>query len=338
MTSLVPPPQFTNLCSECKALELDEKTLLNPDSDTSGAEWEVNINWELYDQWPDMPRVHKRRRQGCDNCDLLFSIVSSWALYQEMEISGQELRITLHYVIRPGKSNSYSLDYLRFKFRPVESEQEVHVDCPIASATTHPEKSLLDFAKPPTHLDDDRLEWMRNKIDSCIEHDISTSEFHPPPGTDLPPYLALTYCWGPAPYANMQLKTTQENISDHLRDIPAERLPEVVKDAIRVARALSIPYLWVDTLCILQDVASDWDYQCTQMDNIYGNAYITIGAAASRNCTEGFIDRKDRVIVPFRFQDESATPVPFAIYRPSYRTTSAEDLVPTTWVNRGWTF
>ncbi|KAF4471997.1 hypothetical protein FALBO_1102 [Fusarium albosuccineum] len=366
MSSPTPLLQFSSLCSECRALELDEKTLLNPDSDTSGVEWEVSINWELYDQWPDMPRVHQRRRQGCDNCDLLFSIVSSWALYQEMQIGGQELRITLHYVTRPGKGDSYSLDYLRFKFHPVESEQEVHVDCPIASATTRPEKSLLDFAKPPTHLDDDRLEWMRSKIDSCIEHghtrpqlnfvpdrlirvdqeklrlvltkDISASEFHPSLGTDLPTYLALTYCWGPPPYSEMQLKTTKDNLSDHVAEIPAERLPEVVKDAIRVARALCIPYLWVDALCILQDVASDWDYQCTQMDNIYGNAYITISAAASRNCTEGFVDRKDRVIVPFRSKDQSATPIPFAVYRPSYRTTSAEDLVPTTWVNRGWTF
>lgn len=243
---------------------------------------------------------------------------------------------------------------------------DIHYDCPIASTTAHPQGSPIGLESPPAHLDPKPLAWMESQIDSCVAHnhtpaqrnfvpdrlirvdqgklsliltrDSSNSQFHQGPSTELPYYAALTYCWGPPPHSDRQLKTKQANLSDHLKEIPEDKLPQAIKDAVLVTRALSIPYLWIDALCILQDVGSDWADQCTQMDNIYGNAYVTISAAVSENCEEGFIARKDVITVPFHLRDVSVPPVPIAIYFPSYQNTTAEDIAGATWVGRGWTF
>lgn len=58
--------------------------------------------------------------------------------------------------------------------------------------------------------------------------------------------------------------------------------------------------MWVDALCILQgcdEVASnDWNIQSQRMSQIYGDATITICAASSNSCQEGFL--RDRDIPP----------------------------------------
>lgn len=69
-------------------------------------------------------------------------------------------------------------------------------------------------------------------------------------------------------------------------------MPPVLRDAIRVTRDLDIPFLWIDALCILQDDHSDWEQQCAEMHNIYGSAQVTLCAANSRSCNDGFLQQK----------------------------------------------
>lgn len=103
-------------------------------------------------------------------------------------------------------------------------------------------------------------------------------------------YCALSYCWGPSEDAVYQTKTTRKNIERNLESMDFDDLSPVLKDAVTTARSLSIPYLWVDALCILQDDMSDWQMQCSQMNDIYGGACVTFIAASSRNCREGFLN------------------------------------------------
>lgn len=72
-------------------------------------------------------------------------------------------------------------------------------------------------------------------------------------------------------------------------------------DAIRMTRELEIPYLWIDSLCILQDDISDWERNSSSMDKVYGSARLTLVAAASRSCREGFLKTKgQQLLLPFR--------------------------------------
>ncbi|KAJ4317806.1 hypothetical protein N0V84_007168 [Fusarium piperis] len=197
---------------------------------------------------------------------------------------------------------------------------------------------------------------MKSKMDSCVSHDhinpqntfipdrlievgadrlrlVLTKEMVNPP-SQIPHYIALTYCWGPEPHAGKQLKTTSLNLSQHLQAIPESLLPQAIQDSVTLARALSIPFLWVDALCILQDVSTDWDKQCAVMERIYGNAHVTVAAAASSNCEQGYLQRTDRIIIP-PSNDRFLT---FAAYSPLYKASIDEELPISPWLERGWTF
>ena len=65
----------------------------------------------------------------------------------------------------------------------------------------------------------------------------------------ISPYAALSYCWG----ASMPLRSLTENISLFRDGIAIQDLAKTVQDAITVCTTLDIRYLWVDSLCIIQD-------------------------------------------------------------------------------------
>lgn len=111
-------------------------------------------------------------------------------------------------------------------------------------------------------------------------------------------YAALSYCWGSG---ENQAKTTVATLSARQAGITEAESPPVIREAIQVTRALGIPFLWVDALCILQDDPTDWGEQCTDMHNIYGSAQVVLCAANSRSCDEGFLRQSGRIIrIPFQ--------------------------------------
>lgn len=73
------------------------------------------------------------------------------------------------------------------------------------------------------------------------------------------------------------------------KEIPTELLPRSNQDAIQITRNLGIQYLWIDALCILQDLddPSDWFKESAKMGDIYRFAYVTISASQASTGKEG---------------------------------------------------
>jgi len=92
-------------------------------------------------------------------------------------------------------------------------------------------------------------------------------------------YVALSHCWGSP--TKPPLKTTRDNHSDHMRDIPLAALSRTYQDAIRVTRTLGVRYLWIDSLCIVQDDAADWMAEAVKMAHVYQGSHVTLAATAS---------------------------------------------------------
>jgi hypothetical protein len=69
-----------------------------------------------------------------------------------------------------------------------------------------------------------------------------------------------------------------------------ESLPKSFRDAVLVTRKLHIRYLWIDSICIIQDNDDDWEPESSRMDSIYQNAHVTIAATAAANSEAGFLD------------------------------------------------
>ena len=53
-------------------------------------------------------------------------------------------------------------------------------------------------------------------------------------------------------------------------------LPQAIKDAIELTDALGETYLWVDALCIIQDDNRSKALYIARMNQIYGNAHLTL--------------------------------------------------------------
>jgi hypothetical protein len=108
-------------------------------------------------------------------------------------------------------------------------------------------------------------------------------------------YLTLSHCWG-----EFQVVSLFERNQNAFQDnIPWNDLPRTFQDAILVARRLRVSYLWIDSLCIIQDSANDWDREAKLMGDIYKNAVCSIAASDGAHSSHGcFFPRQPQILQP----------------------------------------
>ena len=102
-------------------------------------------------------------------------------------------------------------------------------------------------------------------------------------------YVTLSYKWG----SSKRYMTTTLNLSLHAKGIPILELPGTFRDAINVAHALGFHYLWIDALCIVQDLEEVKQREMDHMSDIFSQSTLTILAAAGENADAGFSVRRD---------------------------------------------
>lgn len=101
------------------------------------------------------------------------------------------------------------------------------------------------------------------------------------------PYATLSHRWGSP--EKQPLRTTLETLHRHLHSgIPLATIPLTFRDAVEITRSLRIRYLWIDSLCIIQDDEEDWNREASKMGSIYENATITLAAAHALDSSEGW--------------------------------------------------
>lgn len=111
-------------------------------------------------------------------------------------------------------------------------------------------------------------------------------------------YAALSYCWGKAPPGDDRLwQTTQATLKGYMKDINVRHLPQTLKDAIHICERLHIFYLWVDSLCIIQDSPSDWAAEAAKMSGIYLGSLLTISLSTSVSAESGCFNNVSQAVV-----------------------------------------
>jgi len=123
-------------------------------------------------------------------------------------------------------------------------------------------------------------------------------------------YVCLSHRWG----QSRSLKTEKHTLSSHARGIPWHSLPRTYQDAIHFTQRLGLRYLWIDSLCIVQDDEREWRHESVRMAAIYRNAFVTLAASKADDdqggCYAGGTDRHKDHIVKLASQAGSA----FQIY------------------------
>ena len=107
-------------------------------------------------------------------------------------------------------------------------------------------------------------------------------------------YVCLSHCWGDTLPA---CRTTSVTFEANQRGIDWEAIPATFRDSIDFTRRLGLQYIWIDSMCIIQDDPQDWGEQSALMANIYENAHVTLCATASSSDDGGCY-----LATPFRWQ------------------------------------
>ncbi|KAL5376391.1 hypothetical protein DPSP01_010501 [Paraphaeosphaeria sporulosa] len=102
-------------------------------------------------------------------------------------------------------------------------------------------------------------------------------------------YAALSHCWGGSSHVCSTLST----LPIYTSKIEMSILPKTFADAVRATQQLGIRYLWIDSLCIVQDSASDWETEAAKMGSYYTSALVTISAAHGANSDAGLFVNRD---------------------------------------------
>lgn len=113
-------------------------------------------------------------------------------------------------------------------------------------------------------------------------------------GEDDLEYAALSYCWG----TKQPAATYSTNLKAYLSKIDLRKPPRSLRDAIWVTRKLNLKYLWIDSLCILQDDEDAKSHEIGKMKLMYGNAYVIISADSAQSCGQGFLKGKHLYFKP----------------------------------------
>ncbi|KAK5657921.1 hypothetical protein OQA88_2470 [Cercophora sp. LCS_1] len=114
-----------------------------------------------------------------------------------------------------------------------------------------------------------------------------------PPSQDRE-YATLSYCWG----GSTKLKLTLDSYHSFTTvGITKSELPETIYDALVVAVSMNIAWLWVDSLCIIQDSPEDWVTQAASMTEVYQNCRLCIAARGGQKSSDGMFCHRD----PLRF-------------------------------------
>ncbi|CEI60059.1 unnamed protein product [Fusarium venenatum] len=140
-------------------------------------------------------------------------------------------------------------------------------------------------------------------------------------------YVALSHRWEtPQP-----LKLLQSNLAQLRNKIKITCLPTTYKMAITACKVLQFQYIWIDSLCIIQDSEEDWQKEAATMHLVYGNSALNI-------CMPGAVTSRDaRLIKPLSVRLEQEGEPTKAAHMVCARTCH-QDLFFSPLRDRGWVF
>ncbi|EGO51520.1 hypothetical protein NEUTE1DRAFT_132434 [Neurospora tetrasperma FGSC 2508] len=259
------------------------------------------LSLEIRDPWPQFldegEDLHKliewRRQNTSQKCGTLFSPVRLSAHFGEAATRSYPYQLRFDVTdsliwLRdtekksPGRSSSASCEAMEYSVALMKMWisrcEQKHGDACRAALTAQDfiPTRLLDLeafkrGKPFTYRDDIKLVNLR--LDTIGHNDRQ------------PSYLTLSHCWGPP--EKRPATTTRASLVANMNRILFSSLPKTFQDAVEITRRLGQRYLWIDSLCIIQDDEADWAHEASLMAKVYTHSYCTLAALSSSDSSQG---------------------------------------------------
>lgn len=98
-------------------------------------------------------------------------------------------------------------------------------------------------------------------------------------------YLALSHCWGTDKF----LTLNKLNIESFQQGLEAGGLTKTFQEAIWPTSSLGVRFIWIDSVCIIQDSAEDSATKAASTADVYRFCMCTIAAVNAWSGAEGFL-------------------------------------------------
>ena len=95
--------------------------------------------------------------------------------------------------------------------------------------------------------------------------------------------MTLSHCWG----GQTPLQLRKDNIESFTEGIELSQVPRSFRDALKIAAKLMVRYLWIDSLCIIQDSTEDWQREARLVSDVYTNSWCNIAATKALDARDG---------------------------------------------------
>ena len=143
-------------------------------------------------------------------------------------------------------------------------------------------------------------------------------------------YLTLSHVWGNAEI----IRLTKASFTELRYGIDISRLPETFQDAVYMTKFLGYGFIWIDSLCIVQDSKEDWAKEAASMVSVYENAICTIAAIQKDSHSGCFANRNPLALRPcMLLPDHKLYVYPSSLFHTSKKSPGTAPIS-----QRAWTF
>ncbi|KAK4164403.1 heterokaryon incompatibility protein-domain-containing protein [Cladorrhinum sp. PSN259] len=145
-------------------------------------------------------------------------------------------------------------------------------------------------------------------------------------------YITLSYVWGNISAIRLSKSNRRRLLEPGSLREAWRLLPRTIQDTARLVKSIGERYLWVDSLCLIQNDPDDVKAGTSVMDLIYETSALTVVAACGRDAGHG---------LPGVNSGSRSVPFYLSQVLPGLQLTIYTDLVyllqSSVWASRGWT-
>lgn len=275
--------ESSSLCSICQTIPFDAKLETLSSLPDDQREWNFGTFGDL-------------RRRSCPFCQLLTSTctkdLSSWAPLdapadsQETHVQYDDSGFRVRECSPLGSYVCMADTVLESNVNSARSEFPEWIDLDdvrrwISNCETKHASFAFTECTPATF---DSSVFARNGKGHLVFRLIDVKDMCIVYASDRCRYIALSYVWGAKNQGRLVLSRENESALLQPGSLTISHngasVPNTILDAITVTRRLGERYLWVDSLCLVQDKPTELDDCVAMMDLFYEMATITIIVAA----------------------------------------------------------
>ncbi|KAI1130720.1 hypothetical protein F5Y10DRAFT_262869 [Nemania abortiva] len=168
---------------------------------------------------------------------------------------------------------------------------------------------ILGFPTLPKPRTDVYFDLIRQWLRDCDDKHDCISRYHSPMPTrlidvgqrgaptvhlhytnrnELGVYVALSHRWGDDT-VDGNFRTTSSMIDKLKQGFDLKMLPKTFQDTVEVTREIKVRFLWIDSICIIQDDSTDWETESRRMEQVFSSAYCVLAAGSSGGTSDGFL-------------------------------------------------